>query len=245
MTCSQTASEQVLQTKSGRQVIPEIRKRDGKSRMAELGSEMQKPQGGEIDWSTADVGVLKFSLWYLVSQLAIASTGSRSLCSHQIWKSANQFMRLLPAQIRLRRRLRSSRALPWPDQWSRVFAGVRHLFRFAFASRRFFVGLCGLLFSGKFKNLPWRQIGATKYAVLLFVSAFGVFEIYFFLAGPSSLRNYLGIFGTDFITSVSFLLPAGQFLLLERSRFITRSRKVWPENQDNRKAGSRCLHWRR
>jgi hypothetical protein len=182
--------------------------------MVEPGNEMQKFEDGQIDWAVADTSLLKFSVCYLVVQLAIIWIGNFIFSSNvEISRLVYSFFAALgdvtPALVRLK----VGYAAPINSrEFSQVFAIYFLLLVFL---SLYLIGLCGLLFSRKFRSLPWRKMITSKYAIFLPFFPFGCWSIYSFYAGPSgSLRNYLGIFGMGFIDSECIQLPVGQFLIL-------------------------------
>jgi len=198
----------------GRLSVPKI---SWKSRMVESESGIQKFEGAKIDWNVADVTLLRFALWYLVFQFALdwivyfifSESVALSRLVHSYFVELDQ---VTPALAKLKLFYRSPIR---GREFSQVFAIYFCLLALLCP---YLVGLCGLLLNRKIRNHLWRQMFARNYAlpslIFAFLFAFGFGEIYFFLTGPSSLRNYLGIFGTDFITSICLLLPTGQFLIL-------------------------------
>jgi hypothetical protein len=183
--------------------------------MIESGSKMEKFEGEKIDWKLADVSLLKLSLWYLVFQLAIdwivyfifSSNVELSRFVHSFFVEMDH---VTPALAQLRG---FYHAPIHGREFSQVFAIYFSLLALFCP---YLIGLCGLLLSRKIRNLQWRKMFARNdvLLVLILLPPVGFWEIYFFFVGSSSLRNYLGIFGTDFIASVCLLLPTGQFLIL-------------------------------
>jgi hypothetical protein len=186
---------------------------NGKIQTVEPENTIRKVGDKPIDWKTADVSLLKLSLWYVVFQFGIDwiiyFTFSSNLEISRVVHSLLIEMDSVTPALAL---LKGFYHVPVRGrEFSQVFA----IYFSLLALLSFYsVALCGIVLSKKFRKLPWLQMVTSKCAVLLVVLAFGLLEVRFFLVGPASLKNYLGIFGTDFIGSICIVLPAGQFLIL-------------------------------
>jgi hypothetical protein len=183
--------------------------------MVEPESQVQKSEGGPIDWTVADVRLGKFALWYLVVQFAIDWIVYFVLSSNvEISRSVHSLFVEMDHVTPALALLKGFYHAPVNGrEFSQVFAIYFSLLALFCL---YLIGLCGLLLSRKFRNLQWRKMFARNdvLLVLILVPPVGFWEIYFFFVGPPSLRNYLGLFGTDFIASVCLLLPTGQFMIL-------------------------------
>ncbi len=179
-------------------------------------SQTQKAsEGGPIDWTVADVRLLKFALWYGVVQIAMSwvlyfvfsSSVETSRSVHSLFAGMDHVtppFALLKAYYRVPIGGR---------EFSQVFAVYFSLLALLCLCC---IGLCGLLLSRKFRSLPSRKMLTRNDILLLLVFGLpvGLWQIYFFFYGPWSLNEYSGLFGEGFITSVCVLLPTGQFLIL-------------------------------
>jgi len=186
---------------------------NGKIQAVDPEDTIRKVVDKPIDWKTADVSLLKLSLWYLVFQFGIDwiiyFTFSSNLEISRVVHSLLVEMDHVTPALAL---LKGFYHVPIKGrEFSQVFAIYFSLLALLCF---YLVALCGIFLSKKFRKLPWLQMVTSKYAVLLVVLAFGLWEVCFFLVGPASLKNYLGVFGTDFIVSICITVPAGQFLIL-------------------------------
>ena len=179
---------------------------------------MQKFEGEQIDWEAADTSLLKFSLWYLVVQLAIAWIGNLIFSSNvEISRFVHSFFAAMDDVTPALARLKIAYLTPLNGrEFSQVFSIYFLLLSFlGFYLISLCVGFCGLLFSRKSLSLPWGKMFASKYAIILALLPIGGSIFYSFYVGPSgSLRNYLGMFGASFIDSQCIQVPVGQFLIL-------------------------------
>lgn len=188
--------------------------KQGKSRMVESERAAEKLLSEVNDRKVVGEKLVTLSLAYLVLQLLVDWTANYFFSSNLgisrfIYSIFVGIDSITPALARLKVLYRG----PIDGrEFSEVFAIYFSLLTLLGI---YLIALGGLLFSRRLQILRWSRMVPRDYAMLSLCCALGVWGIYFFCVGPpTSLRNYRGMFGTDFIGSVCLVLPLAQFLIL-------------------------------
>jgi hypothetical protein len=175
---------------------------------------LEKSEGTENDPKIVGVRLAMAALWYSIFQLAIDWLAYFIFSTNvELSRFVHSFLRgmdnLTPALTRLK-------AFYHAPISGREFSQVFAIYLFLFGCLCLcFAALLGLLVRGNVSSVRWKRVVRPVYLILLFLLGLGCWGIYFFVAVPSEpLRDYFGMFGSDFIRAVCVSLPLGQFLIL-------------------------------
>ncbi len=182
--------------------------------MVRSANALQTPRGAEGDPKIIGVSLAKLALWLAAFQLAIdwivyfifAKNIELSRAFHS---SFSQLDDVTPALAQLKELYRAPLD-------GREFAQAFSIYLVLLACMSFyFAALLTFLIRLNALDIQWRQAVRPVNLIFLFLLGWGIYEVVFFLVGPSnSLKAYHGIFGSDFIRAICFLLPVSLFLIL-------------------------------